>query len=63
MVRKKTCSYLDQPQPGSGIYVDQKPYGSQGPAPFTIILDGNNPEQRVPLQVLVYNFIFFIFFV
>lgn len=34
-------------------YIDQRPYDPRGQSPLSIVLDGNLPEQRVPLQVLV----------
>ncbi|CAF4183766.1 unnamed protein product [Rotaria sp. Silwood2] len=40
------------PGPRGAYYVDQRPYDTRGTTPLTIVLDGNQPEQRVPLQVL-----------
>lgn len=37
-------------------YIDQRPYDGRGQSPMNIVLDGNRPEQRVPLQVLVRTF-------
>ncbi|CAF1253140.1 unnamed protein product [Adineta ricciae] len=49
-------TYPSQPSYGSGprgsYYVDHRPYDAYGTTPLTIVLDGNQSEQRVPLQVL-----------
>ncbi|CAF4524399.1 unnamed protein product [Rotaria socialis] len=52
---EQSASYPVQPSgPGSrgAYYLDQRPYDVRGTSPVTIILDGNLPEQRLPLQVL-----------
>ena len=41
------------PDRGSGIYVNQQPFDGRTGTPLTIVLDGNQREQRIPLQVLV----------
>ncbi|CAF3425584.1 unnamed protein product [Rotaria sp. Silwood1] len=41
-----------EPAPRGAYYVDQRPYDTRGTTPLTIVLDGNLPEQHVPLQVL-----------
>ncbi|CAF1237105.1 unnamed protein product [Adineta ricciae] len=45
--------YPSQPGGGRGTYfVGERPYGGQGSAPLRIVLDKNQPEQRIPLQIL-----------
>jgi len=39
--------------PRGSYYIDQRPYDTRGTTPLTIVLDGNQAEQRIPLQVLV----------
>ena len=54
----KKTSFLDPSQPSGpdrtgGYYIDQQPYDVRGTTPLNIVLDGNQREQRIPLQVLV----------
>ncbi|UJR23322.1 hypothetical protein I4U23_026336 [Adineta vaga] len=48
--------YPPQPSYGPGsrgsYYVDHRPYDAYGTTPLSIVLDGNQAEQRIPLQVL-----------
>lgn len=45
----------------SGVYVNSQPFDGRSGTPLTIVLDGNQREQRVPLQVLVRNHKTFFF--
>ncbi|CAF1607632.1 unnamed protein product [Rotaria magnacalcarata] len=52
---EQSAPYPVQPSGSSSrgaYYLDQRPYDARGTSPVTIILDGNLPEQRLPLQVL-----------
>ncbi|CAF3691198.1 unnamed protein product [Adineta steineri] len=49
--------YQPQPQPyvpgtRGSYYIDHRPYDASGTTPLSIVLDGSQPEQRIPLQVL-----------
>ncbi|UJR25590.1 hypothetical protein I4U23_006934 [Adineta vaga] len=59
--RSNQCTREDQyvPYPGSegtgsrgSYFIGERPYGGEGSTPLRIVLDSNQPEQRIPLQIL-----------
>ena len=54
-------SQPSEPGTRGSYYINQQPYDARGTTPLNIVLDGNQPEQRIPLQVLVSDLIFYFY--